>query len=177
MIQSVRAGSSARGCPAGAARRHAPGFWALLGMALLAAPAIASQACELQLFEHRSGRLLMNFPLDASSAAAQIAFEHSVLGTTVIDTYLFTPTAVLIEESFEGEGYGLPHAAGPGERLSREGARQRLHLYRPVEPLVIRPLPEQRMRLVTPSRQVLLGSLSPSAAIELQAQGCPTRHP
>jgi hypothetical protein len=47
-------------------------------------------------------------------------FEHSVLGTPVEDRYRFTPRGwrALVEERFDGEGYGLPHAAGPGERCS-----------------------------------------------------------
>jgi hypothetical protein len=34
----------------------------------------------------------------------------------------------LVEERFEGEGYGLPSAAGPGERLLRDGAGWRVSL-------------------------------------------------
>ena len=168
-----RAGYSARGTQGGAARSLAT-----LGlMGLLASPVAQACACELRLLEHRSGQLLMRLPLDPSSATLQVAFEHSVLGTTVIDTYRFTPAAVLIEESFEGEGYGLPHAAGPGEQLSRQGTRQRLQLSRRVDPLIIRPLPEQRMRLVMPTRDLLLSSVSTGAALELRAQDCPERQP
>lgn len=168
-----RAAQSVRGLRGAAVRSSA-----MLGlMAVLAAPAAGVGACELRLLEHRSGQLLMRLPLDPTSATLQVAFEHSVLGTTVIDTYRFTPAAVLIEESFEGEGYGLPHAAGPGERLSRQGVRQRLQLNRRIDPLIIRPLPEQRMRLVMPTHDLLLSSVSASAALELRAQDCPERQP
>jgi len=71
--------------------------------------------CELRLTEHRSGRELKRLPLDRQAPEIRIAFEHSVLGTTVIDRYRFTPAPVLVEEEFEGEGYGLPAAPGPGE--------------------------------------------------------------
>lgn len=132
----------------------------------------AASACELLLSDHRSGRELGRLPLDAQQPELRVAFEHSVLGTTVIDRYRFMPRPVLVEESFEGEGYGLPHAAGPGERLHREGRRMRLELQRAVDPLVIRPLPAQRMRLLLPTGERLLASW-PAASIQLQATGCP----
>lgn len=154
---------------AAAARAVAAAGAALFAMA--AAP--TAVACELHLIDHRSGAPLLSLPLDPAAPEVRIAFEHSVLGSTVIDRYRFTPAAVLVEEEFDGEGYGLPAAPQPGERLQRGAdGRQRLTLARPVDPLVIRPLPSQRMRLLLPARDLLLASL-PSSSIELRATGCP----
>lgn len=147
---------------------------ALTGPSAAASPAAASAstgACELRLSEHRSGRELVRLPLDPHSPEIRIAFEHSVLGTTVVDRYRFTPRPVLVEEEFEGEGYGLPAAPGPGERLERVGARQRLTLERPVDPLVVRALAAPRMRLLLAQGELLLSSLGvPAVAVE--ALGC-----
>jgi hypothetical protein len=155
-------------------RRHAASSSCAL-LLLLAAAAPSASACELVLLEHRSGRELQRVPLDAAEPAVRVAFEHSVLGTPVVDRYLFKPRAVLVEERFEGSGYGLPHGAGPGERLVRDRAENRdgwrLELQRTVHPLVVRPLPAQRMRLLLPDGPLLLASLSIDA-IELQARGC-----
>ncbi len=129
--------------------------------------------CELVLTDHRSGVELTRLPLDAAAPAARIAFEHSVLGATVVDHYHFAPVAHLVEERFKGQGYGLPHTAGPGESLLRDGEGWRLLLNRVVQPLVVRPLPQQRMRLLLGQREWLLGSIS-TQAIEFQALGCPT---
>jgi len=155
---------------------------AALGLAQAAA-GTAAQACALQLLEHRSGRELLRLPHPAGAAAPapelRLAFEHSVLGTTVIDRYRFTPRPVLVEEEFEGEGYGLPAAAGPGERLERlgpAGARQRLVLQRPVDPLVVRALPAQGMRLLLPGGALPLAALG-AAAVEIRAEGCPAAAP
>ena len=127
-------------------------------------------ACELVLSEHRGGRVLRRVALPEPSL--RIAFEHSVLGTTVIDRYAFRPHAVLVEERFDGNGYGLPYAAALGEKLTHDANGSRLELERPVHPLVVRPLPVQRMRLLLPSGPLLLGDLTLSA-IELRAVGCP----
>ena len=139
--------------------------------ACLLAAATAAAACELVLREHRSGAELTRLPLDAAAPQVRIAFEHSVLGTTVIDRYRFAPQAHLVEERFDGQGYGLAHAAGPGETLIRDEAGWRLILDRLVDPLVVRPLPSQRMRLLLGEREWLLGALS-DQAIELNARGC-----
>lgn len=133
--------------------------------------ATPASACELVLSAHRSGTVLQRLPLDASAPELSIAFLHSVLGTTVIDRYRFTPQARLIEERFDGQGYGLPHAAGPGEQLERVGDGWRLRLDRAVQPLVVRPLPAQHMRLLLAGGELLLSKLS-DQAIEIQAQGC-----
>lgn len=147
---------------------------ALTGAGAAAGTASASAAhstCELRLTDHRSGRELARLPLDPRSPELRIAFEHSVLGTTVIDRYRFTPAPLLVEEEFEGEGYGLPTAAGPGERLERVGHRQRLTLARSVDPLVVRALAGPRMRLLLPQGELLLASLG-APAVALQAVGC-----
>lgn len=140
------------------------------------APHTPAAACELRLTEHRSGRELKRLPLDARDPEIRIAFEHSVLGTTVIDRYRFTPAPLLVEEEFEGEGYGLPAMAGPGERLERVGTRQRLTLARPVDPLVVRALAGPRMRLLLPQGELLLASLD-APAVALAAVGCNSPHP
>lgn len=152
-------------------RRHA----ATVACLLLAGAANAS-ACEAVLREHRSGAELLRLPLDAAAPELRIAFEHSVLGTTVVDRYRFTPAPRLVEERFRGEGYGLPHAAGPGERLERDGEGWRLVLDRAVDPLVVRPLPQQRMRIVLAGRELVLASLT-MQAIEIRVRNCPTQDP
>jgi hypothetical protein len=139
--------------------------------ACLLSAAVAAAACELVLSEHRGGAELTRLPLDAAAPQVRIAFEHSVLGTTVIDRYRFAPQAHLVEERFDGQGYGLAHAAGPGETLIRDEAGWRLMLDRLVDPLVVRPLPLQHMRLLLAGREWLLGGFS-AQAIELQARGC-----
>jgi hypothetical protein len=127
------------------------------------------------LSEHRSGRELKRLPLAAAEPGVRVAFEHSVLGTTVVDVYRFRPRAVLVEERFEGAGYGLPQSEGPGETLQRDGNGWRLRLERPVHPLVVRPLPAQRMRLLRPEGELLLATLGADGAVELQAHGCGTK--
>ncbi len=158
---------------------------ALLLPALMPALTPAS-ACTLVLAEHRSARELLRLPLDPSAPEVRVSFTHSVLGTPVEDRYRFRPDAEgwrahLIEERWAGEGYGLPIAAGPGETLERDGEGWRLTLDRRVHPLVVRPLPAQRMRVqagVRPGRNngspapLLLGTLSPHA-IEMRVEDCP----
>lgn len=159
-------------CP----RRLALVAWALVVSGLAALR--AAQACELVLSEHRSGRALTRLPLNPAQPAADVAFTHSVLGTPVLDRYVWRHSnqgwrAHLVEERFEGEGYGLPSAAGPGERLLPDGAGWRLLLNRVVDPLVVLPLPAQSMRLVlADAREILLGQLS-LKSIEMRAENCP----
>lgn len=125
----------------------------------------------LVLREHRSERMLLR--TSWPQRELRVDFVHSVLGTPVEDHYRWREgTWQLIEERFEGQGYGLPHEAAAGETLVREGQRTRLLLNRRVMPLVIRPLPAQRMRLSLPDgRQWRLGDLS-SQAIELTTEDC-----
>lgn len=144
----------------------------------LAAFAQVAPACELVLNEHRSGLELKRLPLNPARPAVDVAFTHSVLGTPVLDRYIWQHDpqgwrAHLVEERFEGEGYGLPSSAAPGERLLRDGRGLRLLLDRVVDPLVVLPLPAQSMRLVmSDAREFLLGELS-LRSIEIRAENCP----
>lgn len=152
-------------------RRHAAALAACLAAAA-PVPALAS-GCELVLREYRSGVELQRLPLDAGAPELGIAFEHSVLGTTVVDRYRFAPTARLVEERYAGDGYGLPHAAGPGETLRRDGDSWVLQLNRPVHPLVVRSLPQQHMRLLLASREWPLARWA-AKSIEFTTSGCDT---
>ena len=151
--------------------------WALALMTVWLSLPWALQACELVLTEHRSGIFLMRLPLNSMLPAAEIAFTHSVLGTPVLDRYVWRSEpkgwrAHLIEERFEGEGYGLPTQAAAGERLERYGSGSRLLLNRVVDPLVVLPLPAQSMRIVLPDhREFLLSHLS-LKSIEMRAENC-----
>jgi hypothetical protein len=167
-------------CQARRAKRAAALLASLLTF-LLSTPAtsFAAQACELVLTEHRSGLFLKRLPLNPARPAADIAFTHSVLGTPVLDRYIWRPgpqgwRAHLVEERFEGEGYGLPSDAAPGEQLVRDGAGWRLRLDRVVDPLVVLPLPTLAMRLVLADQsEVLLGQLS-LKSIAVRAENCPS---
>lgn len=147
--------------------------------AVPAAPARAAAdgACVLALDEQRSGRALARVPLAAPGFA--IAFEHSVLGHTVVDRYELRagpagPRAHLVEERFDGAGYGLPQAAeGERERMRRSADGWVLELDRVVDPLVVRPLPEQNVRLRIGGRELRLAELS-AHGIALTARGCTT---
>ncbi|MGE0310566.1 MAG: DUF1850 domain-containing protein [Lautropia sp.] len=132
-----------------------------------------AQACELVLSEHRVGVALKRIALPERGGApfVSIAFEHSVLGTTVVDRYEFRPEPWLVEERYDGYGYGLPYAAQRGERLERLADGWRLTLERKVDPLVVRPLPAQHMRLIVGDTVLVLASLS-THAIAFTVQGC-----
>ena len=144
------------------------------------APLLA-QACTLELREHRSERPVARIALDQAAPRFSIAFEHSVLGTTVVDTYAVRNTAGahsiwLTEERFSGEGYGLPYSAlAPHEALQREQDGWRLTLNRLVNPLVVRPLPAQQMRLVVATQTWRLadwGINNQQLALEFVGSGC-----
>lgn len=151
---------------------------AVVACALLAAAAPTAIGCELVLTEHRSGRPLARLALDPARPAARMTFTHSVLGTPVVDHYEWRRhadhwRAHLVQEQFEGDGYGLPHAAAAGESLVRDGDGWRLYMDRVVHPLVVLPLPSQSMRVVIGERPaLLLGSLS-HRSIEFRARNCP----
>jgi hypothetical protein len=138
---------------------------------------LAAQTCELVLTEHRSGKFLVRLPINPIRPAADVAFTHSVLGTPVLDRYVWRPgpqgwRAHLVEERFEGEGYGLPSSAAQGETLERFGSGSKLTLDRVVDPLVVLPLPAQSMRLVlSEQREILFGQLS-QKSIEIRAKNC-----
>ncbi len=157
-------------------RRAGPRAGAVVMMAA-ALGCAAAGACELRAQEHRSGRELLRASLAGSGVPEmRVSFVHSVLGTPVEDRYQWRAgTWVLLEERFEGQGYGLPYAAEAGERLERTPEGWRLHLERPIEPLVVRPLLAQRMRLtLDDGRTWLLGHLT-TQAVELRTEGCPAR--
>jgi len=157
---------------------------ALAGLAAFAGPAAVAvppaAACTLVLTEHRSDRLLARVPLPPQAPALRVAFTHSVLGTPVEDRYAFRHgpegwRAVLVEERWQGEGYGLPIEAGPGERLTRDGDGWRLQLARVVHPLVVLALPSQRMRVIVDGRApILLGGLAspPPTSVAMHVEGC-----
>ncbi len=156
-------------------------LWSLVPKALLLTSLLVPPTglgCQLFLAEHRSGRPLGQLALDPVRPAADLAFTHSVLGTPVLDRYVWRAgplgwRAHLVEERFEGEGYGLPSSAGPGEALVRDGKGWRLYLDRLVDPLVVAPLPAQSMRLVMQDNtEILLGSLS-QQSVEIRVQHCP----
>lgn len=155
-------------------------LWQCAALVACALPiATAALACELVLSEHRSGRELKRLALDPQRPAARIAFTHSVLGTPVVDHYEWRADgagrrrAHMVQEHFEGDGYGLPNAAGQGETLVRDGDSWRLYLDRVVHPLVVLPLPSQSMQItVGDDPAVLLGRLS-DKSIDMRAEGCP----
>ncbi len=153
-------------------------FWRPTVVGLALACGTPTWGCELVLSEHRSERELLRLPLDAAQPQFEVVFEHSVLGTTVVDRYVPRRAgpvwrAHLVEERFRGEGYGLPSAAGPGERMQRDGDGWRLQLDRVVDPLVVLPLPAQHMRVRTGAREQLLGDLSPRS-VALRVSDCDT---
>ena len=143
-------------------------------MLLIGCVQSSAHACELLLREHRTGVELKRLPLSPTGGVpmVSIAFEHSVLGTTVVDRYEFRPEPWLTEERFDGHGYGLPYAAGIGERLERSGDGSKLSLQRKVDPLVVRPLQAQNMRLLIESLVVPLASVSSRHPIEFSVSGC-----
>lgn len=156
----------------------------VLTFAALSSPALP---CELVFREYRSGKELARRALDAADPRMTVAFTHSVLGTPVADFYEWRSgkdarpgdqgglRAVLVEERFEGEGYGLPHTPEPGQSLVRVGDGWRLLLQREVDPLVILPLPEQRMRVIVGyDAPVFLGDLG-TRAIHLHTHACSPR--
>lgn len=153
-------------------------------MSVLAALLVISSApaCELLLLEPRTERELqrLRFP-NSAEPALTLSFVHSVLGTTVQDHYRWRAGLwVLVQESFVGEGYGLPHAAQAGERLTREANGQwTLHTQRVVAPLVVRPVSQMQLGLAgrSPIRLDTLttptvGTTAGAMAIELRAVGC-----
>jgi len=167
-------GACALQAAAAVAVLFSPAAWAA---STAAAGSAAAGSCELVLAEHRSGRELLRLPFGADVPVAQVVFTHSVLGTPVTDRYEWRNDsgrwrAHLTEERFEGDGYGLPNAAAPGETLTRDGNGWRLRLDRVVDPLVVRPLPAQHMRVQVGDRPaVLLGALS-QAAVVMHVEHC-----
>ena len=164
------------GCGAAVVAKRAA--CATVAAAALLGAAGAATGCELLVKEHRTGRGVLRASLAGGLPTQgvpelRVSFVHSVIGTPVEDRYQWRAgTWVLVEERFDGEGYGLPHAAEAGERLERTPDGWRLHLARPVEPLVVRPLLAQRMRLtLDDGRTWLLGHLS-TQSLELRVLSC-----
>jgi len=142
-----------------------------------AASASDKGRCELVIVAVREPRELARLPLDGAQPEIRIAFVHSVLGTEVVDRYRFLPQPVLVEEVFEGHGYGLPDGPGPGERWEvMSDGRIRLSLHRPVDPLIVLTLPAQRMRILRPEGDLLLGSLGVTR-VHLHVRHCPPAPP
>jgi hypothetical protein len=138
-----------------------------LGLGLVAGTCAPVLACEVVLLDARSGAVAARHALDRP--ALTVAFTHSVLGTPVRDDYVWRAGRwVLVAERFEGEGYGLPHAAPGGARLAREAGGWRLDIERVVQPLVLRAV--AGMTLVLPGG--VERRLDTPGAIELRAEGC-----
>ncbi len=113
--------------------------------------------------------------LDAARPAFRVSFLHSVHGTEVLDRYeVRAGRIVLVEESFEGQGYGLPSSLQPGERLSVEGGRTRLHTAREVTPLAVRASRAQRttVHVDAPVRTALLLAGFGEIGVRFEAIGC-----
>jgi hypothetical protein len=138
---------------------------------------LAAPACELVLSAHPDGGELARAPLDAAAPGLRVAFTHSVLGTPVEDHYRFRPDtpgwrAHLVLERFEGQGYGLPYAAEAGERLERDGAGWRLLTDRVVDPLVVRALAQQHMRVLLADGRVLPLAALGVPAVAMRVEHC-----
>ena len=150
---------------------------ALLLYGLLGAQSVC--ACALVLSEQRSGRVAATWPVHSTPVRMSVSFEHSVLGTTVRDSYEMRWDggqwrAHLLEETFAGQGYGLPYGPQPGEQMVRTATGWRLTLDRVVHPLVLLPLPEQNARITFGERTVHLARLSrKSLAVALQDCAAP----
>ena len=137
-------------------------------LALACGPA-AALACALVLRTHPQGGELARFNLATPLFA--VSFTHSVLNTQVTDFYEVRGAQVkLVAERFEGDGYGLPAAAQPGERLERDGSGSVLHTQRPVDPLLVRASRAQRTTLHA-GRTQLLADLY-EGAILIRPEGC-----
>lgn len=144
------------------------------GASLFLAPFVVS-ACSLVLTEHRTDREVLRWPTTQQPVQFVVSFVHSVLQTPVADKYEFRYRegrwqTYLIEETFQGQGYGLPYGeTSPGETFERTADGWRLSMNRLVDPLVQLPLPSQKVRLLMGSATVLLSDLSrQSMRIELQ---------
>jgi hypothetical protein len=144
------------------------------GASLFLAPFVVS-ACSLVLTEHRTDREVLRWPTTQQPVRFVVSFVHSVLQTPVADKYEFRHRngrwqTYLIEETFQGQGYGLPYSeTSPGETFERTADGWRLSMNRLVDPLVQLPLPSQKVRLTMGSATILLADLSrQSMRIELQ---------
>jgi len=144
------------------------------GASLSLAPLVVS-ACSLVLTEHRTDHEVLRWPATQQPVQFVVSFVHSVLQTPVADKYEFRHhngrwQSYLIEETFQGQGYGLPYGAtSPGETFERTPDGWRLSMNRLIDPLVQLPLPSQKVRLTMGAKTILLADLSrQSMRIELQ---------
>lgn len=150
---------------------------ALLATVTSLAATPAAVGCELVIADHRGGRELHRLPLDAAMPMHEIAFMHSVLGTPVTDRYRWRAgprgwVAELVEERFQGWGYGLPSSAAAGETLHRDGDTWVLSLARTVDPLVLRTLPELRMQVRVDGRAAVPMAALGASSVHLRVDRC-----
>lgn len=104
-----------------------------------------------------------------------MSFRHSVHGTEVVDRYqVRNGRVVLVEESFEGEGYGLPSSLQPGERISVQGDRTTLHTAREVTPLAVRASRAQRttVHVDAPYARTLILAELGEIGVRFDPSGC-----
>jgi hypothetical protein len=151
---------------------------AVIGASIMLAP-MTSASCELVVTEHRSGREVLRWPINEQPPTFTVSFIHSVLNTPVVDRYELRFVqgqwkSFLVEEAFEGQGYGLPYGeTSPGERYERTTQGWRLVMNRLVDPLVQLPLASQNVALSMQDRSVRLADLS-RHSMRIEAQGCPS---
>lgn len=149
---------------------------AVFGASQVLAP-FAVLACDLVLTEHRSGKEVLHWPITERPIEFSVSFVHSVLHTPVRDRYEAkwvdgSWKLYLVEETHEGQGYGLPYGAtADGERYVRTEKGWQLTMNRLVDPLVQLPLPSQNVTLHSQGRSVLLGDLSPRSIL-IEVQDC-----
>lgn len=96
-------------------------------------------------------------------------------GTEVVDRYeLRNGRVVLVEESFEGEGYGLPSSLQPGEHISVQGDRTTLHTVRDVTPLAVRASHAQRtaVHVDAPHARTLILAELGEIGVRFDPSGC-----
>lgn len=146
------------------------------GASLFLAPLVVS-ACTLVLTEHRTDREVLRWPTTQQPVQFVVSFVHSVLQTPVADKYEFRHRngrwqSYLIEETFQGQGYGLPYGeTSPGETFERTAEGWRLSMNRLIDPLVQLPLPSQKVRLTMGSATILLADLS-RQSMRIALQDC-----
>ncbi len=153
-------------------------FLAVIGASVMLAP-VTSVGCDLVVTEHRADREVLRWPINEQPPTFTVSFIHSVLGTAVVDRYEVRPVlgqwkSFLVEETFEGQGYGLPYGeTSPGERFERTAQGWRLVMNRLVDPLVQLPLASQNVELRLQNRSVRLADLS-RYSMRIEVQGCPS---
>lgn len=148
-------------------------------MVSVGAQSLSESPCYLTLKEHRSDQLLAQWKMPDGPVRFSVEFIHSVLNTPVQDIYEMRAhhgqwRAHLVQEVFQGQGYGLPYAAtDSSETMIRDGETWRLTLDRVIDPFIQLPLPSQEITLVWGDSRVRLGDLS-DRSVRITLQGCPT---